>query len=345
MQQRYVVPEVQATRLATMMQGGVPLVRDPYGRLGEALELSRAQVIDQLRAWDEDGLLREISAVLEGSALGHDSALVAGRVDPDDIDRVAAIINEHPTVTHNYMREHALNLWFTIATPPHMSLDETLRRLEALTGVDHFEALRRTYTFKIGVNFDLNSKANHTAAPTLGEAKSVTPSPREQAAFVALQTPLPYVEDPFAALVEGRDLTVDQLLEIASAHMGGAIRKYVATLRHRRLGVRGNGMGVWNVPEDQLARLGPWFAQTPEVSHCYARNAIPGFAYTLYTMIHASDEDTCRELAKGLAERAGIDDYTVLFSRKEYKKCRLRYFLPELDQWWQRTQAAPQEQL
>lgn len=114
------------------------------------------------------------------------------------------------------------------------------------------------------------------------------------------------------------------------------MRRYVGTFRHRRLGVGGNGMVVWRVPEADLGRMGPALAAAPEVSHCYARNAIPGFPYTLYSMLHGPDEQACREVARRISGELGVSDYLILFSSREFKKCRLRYFLPELDAWWAR---------
>jgi hypothetical protein len=70
------------------------------------------------------------------------------------------------------------------------------------------------------------------------------------------------------------------------------------------------------------------------VSHCYARNAIEDFPYTLYSMTHGPDQDSCRAVAARHSKEAGIADYAVLFSEREFKKARLRYFLPELDAWW-----------
>lgn len=93
-------------------------------------------------------------------------------------------------------------------------------------------------------------------------------------------------------------------------------------------------MIVWNVPAADHARVGAHLAQAPEVSHCYARNAIPGFPYTLYSMVHGPDRESCRLVAKRLAEETGASDHTLLFSTREFKKARLRYFLPELDRWW-----------
>ena len=95
-------------------------------------------------------------------------------------------------------------------------------------------------------------------------------------------------------------------------------------------------MAVFRVEHERVAELGARLAQAPEVSHCYARNAIPGFPYTLYAMLHGPDRGTCEQLASRLARQLGSTDYAVLFSVKEFKKVRLRYFLAELDRWWAR---------
>lgn len=332
---RSTLPEPVARRLAHALQHDVPLVPRPFEALGRPLGLDEAAVIAQLQRWTDDGMLREISAILEGSALGYDSALVAGEVPEARLDDVAEVVNAHPTVTHNYVRDHRYNLWFTIAVPHAMGLERTLDLLAREAKVTAFHPLRRTSTFKVGVNFDLATKKSRTEVVPLRAPNAVSVSEREASLFRALQTPLPLTARAFAEL--SRDANTDEatLLEFGRRHLaGGAMRRYVGTFRHRRLGVRGNGMVVWDVDERDHARLGPALAAAPEVSHCYARNAIPGFPYTLYSMLHGPDEAACRAVADRLQADLGIEKYLILFSSRELKKCRLRYFLPELDAWW-----------
>jgi siroheme decarboxylase len=326
--------EEQSNGLAKAVQGGFPLVEDPFAELAERLDISPEAVLAQLRQWHSEGKLREVSAVLEGSTLGWDSALVAGTVPEERIEAVAAVVSAHPTVTHNYRREHAFNLWFTIAVPPEMSLDRSLELLAEEAGVPRFFPMRRTRTFKIGVNFDLKTRTSSTKAEALQEKAQVDLSAAEKLMMRALQTPLPFMSDPFAELAELAGTSRDQLLAFATKHHGGAIRRYVGTFRHRRLGVRGNGMAVWAIPEADQERLGLLLAGAPEVTHCYARDSIAGFPFTTYSMIHGPDRDAVKVTAARLSAEIGIDDYLVLFSTQEFKKQRLRYFLPELDEWW-----------
>ncbi|MDH3519808.1 MAG: hypothetical protein OEM49_05065 [Myxococcales bacterium] len=320
--------------LMRAIQTNVPFAERPFARLGAELGLGEDEVLEQLRTWCESGVLREISAVLEGGALGYDSALVAGSVPASRLDAVVAVVNGHPTVTHNYLRDHAYNLWFTLAVPHEMGLDATLELLARETGVRSFHALRRSHVFKIGVNFDPETLRNQSALAPTAAVEPLALSENAVRQLRALQTPLPMLARPFESLAEDAGVSADALLAFAQRHLGGAIRRYVGTLRHRKLGVRENGMVVWRVPEADIPRVGLQLARAPEVSHCYARNPIEGFPYTLYSMTHGPDRQSCHELAARLACETGIGDYAVLFSEREFKKVRLRYFLPALDAWW-----------
>ncbi len=320
--------------LIRAIQAGVPLEPRPFASIANALGTSERAVIEELRELEREKILREISAVLEGGLLGYSSALAAGSIPEARIEAVADIVNAHPTVSHNYLRDHPYNLWFTIAVPPEMPLERTLDLLAKEAGVDGFHALCRTHVFKIGVNFDPDSLTNRTDVAKASSAQSVEVGPREADFFRALQTPLPLIERPFDELARGIDASAADLIDFAKRHLGGALRRYVGTLRHRKLGVKENGMVVWRVADGDIQAAGECLAKAPEVSHCYARNPIPNFPYTLYSMLHGPSRESCREIARELSRETGLDDYTVLFSEREFKKQRLRYFLPELERWW-----------
>lgn len=320
--------------LAKNMQRSFPLEERPYAKLAAALDIAESEVLDRVGEWKSDGKLREISAVMEGSVLDYDSALVCGRVDAERLQETAAIVSEHPTVTHNYERRHHWNLWFTIAVPKTMGLERHLRALEYKTGVDCFHPLRRRQTFKIGVVFDLERQRNDTQRTELHAA---VPPAQIDTHFAhlarTLQTDLPVCERPFRELAHKHGLGERHLLEFARENKGGALRRYVATFRHRKLGVKANGMTVWNMPDDRLAAQGTRLAGAPEVSHCYSRVTFPGFPYNLYSMLHAPDTEALHGIVERLAGEIKCDDYLILESPTEFKKERLRYFLPELDRW------------
>ena len=320
--------------LIRTIQSEVPFDPRPFASIARNLGSTEGAVIEALRELQREKILREISAVLEGTLLGYRSALATGSIPVERIEAVAEIVSAYPTVSHNYLRNHPYNLWFTIAVPPEMSLERTLELLAKEAGVDGFHALCRTHVFKIGVNFDPDSLKNRTEVTKISTAQEIEVGPRDARFFRALQTPLPLVERPFDELARGLDASEGELIDFARHHLGGAIRRYVGTLRHRKLGVRENGMVVWRATEGEIQAAGERLAKAPEVSHCYARNPVPNFSYTLYSMVHGPSRESCSEIARELSRVTGLEDYAVLFSEREFKKQRLRYFLPELDRWW-----------
>ncbi|MCP4007696.1 MAG: Lrp/AsnC family transcriptional regulator [bacterium] len=327
--------EEHENQIIRAVQHAVPFSERPFAEIGTELGIPEPEVLEFLQKWSEQGTLREISAVLEGSALGYDSALVAGRVAEERLAEVVAILNDHPTITHNYLRDHEYNLWYTIAAPFAPGVDAHIAALSSACGTA-FHALRRTETFKIGVNFDLRTRQNHTEVAPPSETGAVRLTDESRRLFRALQTPAPLVLRPFAELASACGTDEATLIAFGREHLGGAIRRYVGTLRHRKLGVRANAMTVWCAPSQRSSELGAILAAAPEVSHCYARNPIEGFPYTLYSMIHGPDLQACEVVAARLADKLQLarEDYRLLVSLEEYKKIRLRYFLPELDEWW-----------
>ena len=107
------------------------------------------------------------------------------------------------------------------------------------------------------------------------------------------------------------------------------IRRFGATLRHQKTGFTANAMAAWQVDEDRIDAVGGKMASFREVSHCYRRNPTDRWPYNLYTMIHANDEDACRQTAQHMSEAASVKNYTLLFSRKELKKTSMVYFPSE----------------
>ena len=104
--------------LLNAVQWDFPLEPRPYAALGERLGIPEPEVRERIAKVKDAGVLRQLSAIFDTRALGYSSALVAAKIDPEHIDEAAAIISEHPGVSHNYKRNHAYNLWYTIAVPP-----------------------------------------------------------------------------------------------------------------------------------------------------------------------------------------------------------------------------------
>jgi DNA-binding Lrp family transcriptional regulator len=149
----------------------------------------------------------------------------------------------------------------------------------------------------------------------------------EKKIIASLQQDIPITERPYADIARAIGINEEALLDSLRSLCGrGVIRRLGATLRHQRTGYKANAMGAWKVAEERIEAVGRTLASFRQVSHCYRRNPTPAWPYNLYTMIHADDENACRETAAAMARAAGVADYELLFSREELKKTSMIYF-------------------
>lgn len=149
----------------------------------------------------------------------------------------------------------------------------------------------------------------------------------EKQVIAAIQGDMPITEQPYAQIAE--ELKVDESLLLETLNdlvQRGIMRRFGATLRHQKSGFKANAMTAWRVDEDRIDAVGKIMAGFKEVSHCYRRDPKPDWPYNLYTMIHGLDEQHCRKTAEEMAAKADVDDYCLLFSRREFKKTSMKYF-------------------
>lgn len=325
------------------LQQHIPLVEQPFAAVAGDLGCDEAAVIEHARALTDRGLIRDTSGIFDARKLGYRSSLVAARYQEDAIVTAAATISGHPGVSHNYRRDHAFNLWYTIAVPPGVSLEETVKDLGRVTGAQSTLLLPAIHTFKLGVQLDLTTGKQHgTAAPTPAAAgdeqegiPSSPPTAEEICAVRALQRPLPFVERPFDELASAEGIeSGEALLRAATAlHERGALRRLASVLRHRRAGFSANAMVAWDVEARRTAEVGPRMAAHPMVSHCYERPAYPEWPYRIFTMLHARERSTIDEAIVELEAASRCTEHVTLYSTEEFKKARVRYFSDEWEAW------------
>ena len=123
-------------QLLNLLQSEFQLAERPYDAVAEQLGEPLEWVLSRTQELLDDRIIREITPIFDTRSLGYDSMLVAAKVDPENPQRAAKIINAHPGVSHNYLRNHEFNLWFTIATPPDskFGLEGTLELLAEKQG-------------------------------------------------------------------------------------------------------------------------------------------------------------------------------------------------------------------
>ncbi len=329
--------------LLNALQWDFPLVAEPYAALAARIGLTEADAIARIRSVKDSGVLRQLSAIFDTRALGYSSALVAAKIDPDRIDDAAAMINEHPGVSHNYKRNHDYNLWYTLAVPPGDDFDAHLDVLHAESGATVTRKLPTLQLYKIGVKLDMTGRTAADAKATVLEHEKPERSPDmvapvlsdiEIATIHIVQEDLPLVSRPFDALGEQLDVSGDDVLAmIASFKERKLMRRFAAVMNHRSAGFKANAMGVWAVPDDKLDEIGPYMAGFAAVSHCYRRPTYEDWPYSVFTMVHGRSARDCEAIIEAIRSETGVDEYALLWSVKEYKKVRVRYFTPEWQHW------------
>ncbi len=328
-------------RLLNRIQSDFPLVSRPYLELGQPLGLGEDEVIERTSALKAVRIIRQVSAIFDTKALGYKSSLVAMRIAAHRINEAAQIINEHPGVTHNYERNHEYNLWFTIAVPPTSDLEATVDRLHELAGALVTRVMYTLRLFKIGVNLDMTGerRPDAMAVPEYGEddrarARGSSLSPLDIGVIRELQEDLPVEPRPFAAMAGRLGTDEDGLFAAAGdLKQRGFLRRFAAILYHRRAGFKANGMGVWAVPPDDVLEIGTRMASFAAVSHCYQRPTYPDWPYSVFSMVHGRSVEECEEILSAISKATGVGEYLSLYSTREYKKTRVRYFTPEMEEW------------
>ncbi len=329
--------------LLNALQWDFPVVARPFAAIGERLGLSESDVRARVERVKDAGVLRQLSAIFDTRALGFSSALIAARVDPARVDDAAAIISEHPGVSHNYKRNHSYNLWYTLAVPPGDDFDAHVDVLHAASGATVTRKLPTLQLYKIGVKLDMTGRTAADAKATVlahetPERKADMPAPTLTATQIdvmrVVQDDLPVVVEPFAAYGEQIGLSGDEVLAtLAEFKEHKWMRRFAAVMNHRSAGFKANAMGVWAVPEDRLGDIGPHMASFAAVSHCYRRPTYDDWPYTVFTMVHGRSARDCEATIEAIRDETGVQDYALLWSVKEYKKVRLRYNTPDWDAW------------
>jgi DNA-binding Lrp family transcriptional regulator len=329
-------------RLMNLLQSSFPLVEEPFAVIAAEAGMELDEALARTRRLLEGRIIREVTPIFDTRALGYSSMLVAAKVDAENPQRAAAVVNSHPGVSHNYLRTHDFNLWFTIATPPdsELGLDGTLEVLMRETGAESMRQLPTLTLFKINMNLEMEGGTEALAAAVdAAPPRELEPQPydeRDIAVIRALQGPMDPIERPYDEAAAKCGMPVPAFLE----HLQGMVerkllRRVAAILYHRRAGFSANGMGVWRVPEAQVLETGRRMAAFRGISHCYQRPTYPDWPYSVFTMAHGRSKEECDAILDSVADECGLHgpDRATLYSSTEYKKVRLHYFTDDYARW------------
>lgn len=333
--------------LLNRVQEDIPLASQPFARIGAEIGCSEQDVLERLRQLKKEKVIRQIGAIFDTRALGYQSTLVAAKASPEGADEAAAVISSHPGVSHNYLRSHSYNIWFTIALPPGVPLEESVQRLCLRAGVQDWLILPSLKMYKIKTCFDATGERPVTEKEAVPETAAAA-APAEETediqgpartlgeidirAIRALQSDFPLAPAPYALLAAAAGITETELIATAQQlKEEGRLRRIAAVLHHRTAGFKANGMVVWQVPQGHEDRVGRLFASYRAVSHCYQRPTYRDWPYNIFTMVHGRTMEDCERVIEAMSKESGVADYQILYSLKEYKKSRVTYFDPKLD--------------
>ena len=316
-------------KVLSAIQADFPIERRPFEVLGRRLGLGSREVLETVQHLAATGIIRRLGAVFDSRRLGFASTLVAAKVPPERLEEVAACVSAISGVTHNYRREHAYNLWFTLTCHDQAELDRTLDDLRARFGNAELHSLPalRVYKSRVVFSLDENAPAEEVAAVP-SDATPVSLDARQRAIVQCLQGSIPLVEEPFEALARETRLTADELRSQVAAWLDlGVVKRFGAVVGHRKLGFVANGMAVFAVGSARQDEVGRRLSAERSVSHCYIRPTLPDWPYNLFAMVHGRAEAEVRDRVNLLAKELGLSNYDLLFSTAEYKKSSMD-FLP-----------------
>ncbi len=323
-------------RIINQLQGGFPLVTEPFAAVGLTLGLSAANLLQRLQALLAQGVISRFGPFYHADRLGGAAWLAAMAVPESELTSVIAQINAEPAVAHHYQREHTLNLWFVVAAETLADVTTAITRLEQVTG---YPVYRLPKEREYGVELKLYvcetaGPPQPAPAPTVLRPPWPVLPPAQALSAVAQQvmratlTGLPLCAQPYRAVATSLNLSESEVIAtLAKLLAQGVIRRIGLAPNPVALGYRANAMAVWDVADTTVDAHGSALARLPWVSHCYRRpRCLPHWPYNLFVMLHAATRAEVTHQATQLRQQLGQDcaQATLLYSTRMLKKTGLR---------------------
>jgi DNA-binding Lrp family transcriptional regulator len=316
-------------RILNALQGSLTLAETPFASIAEECGVTEDELLRRAQALRDAGVLRHLSPIFDVFRIGYKSALIAFAIDPARLDEAAAVVSAHPGVSHNYAREHRFNLWAVLAIPRERDFEGEVEALARGAGAISYHVLPALKLFKIAVEYDMvGKKTDSKPREQKPRAARRDLTAEERDVIRVCQDDLPLVSRPWAAAARELGMSETALLDkLRALEDEGILRRMAAVLRHQEAGFSANGMACWRVPEERIEEVGAILAADSRVSHCYWRPTFPDWPYPLFSMVHCETRADVTEIVADLSKKTGVTDYEILWSAREYKKERVRYFV------------------
>ena len=325
-----------AIEFINKFQGGFPVAKNPYSLVASELDIDEAKLLSIIEDLLSSGWLTRFGPLYDARQMGGGLTLAALSVPIDRFDEVTALVNAYAEVAHNYKRDHKLNMWFVLATETEQAILDVIKNIESQTGLKVFNC-PKLQEFYVGLKLQVDDSGQvdsvpmdsaWTASPQSEDTTEAPPDDFERQIIAATQAGLPLVSEPYAEIASQINSAEHRVMQsIKKMLNNGVMRRIGAVPNHYKLGLRGNGMTVWNVPDELVSDIGGKIGSMDFVSHCYQRpRHLPDWPYNLFAMLHGSDKDqVMQKLAILETELLPFNfPHEVLFSSAILKKSGLR---------------------
>lgn len=317
------------------LQSDFPVEPNPFATVAAPLNLTEATLLTTLDGLLQSGFLTRFGPLFNAEQMGGGLTLAAMALPKEVFDSVAQVVNGFPEVAHNYARDHTLNMWFVVATETKPEIAQVLARIENLTGYPVFN-MPKLEEYRLGFKVQMGADGIDTVpleslSPVTEMADGVDAAPDwlDRAVVTATQNGLPLVANPYQVVADTIGCTADSVMDCLKRGLEKRwIRRIGVVPNHYRLGLRGNGMSVWSLPDHKVREAGLLVGSLGFVSHCYHRpRHLPDWPFNLFAMVHGQDNQAVAKKVSKIYRllQADLREYAILHSTRILKKSGLRF--------------------
>jgi len=320
-------------RLCNELQIGLPVAERPFAIIARILKSSETKVLERTRALVKLGVIRRLGVSINWRAIGKASTLVAAHIEQENLKKVISAVNKLQGVSHNYLREHHYNLWFTLRADSQKDIETILKKLSKRFGVA-FNTLPVERIFKLDARFDAASNGKRllparclpcvaflsSIALAKEEAKQGPLCSIDKRILAGLQGGLKVVKRPFDFLGKDAFENYDSLLHIAGMIQDGVINRLGAMVNHNKLGFTANTMFACEAAKSRAIKIGEKLAALGIVSHCYERKRFKGWPFNIFAMMHGCNMEDIRKVVERFVKKERIKSFAVLPTAEKLKK-------------------------
>jgi siroheme decarboxylase len=329
------VVDIVDRELLQWLQNEFPITKRPWKAGAKALAIPEKEILTRVQRLSTEGVIRNLRTFVNAQRLGFGSStLVAMMVPEEDIDRIVPIINEYPQVTHNYRREHAFNIWFTITARNEPELQRTFEEIKRRTGVldPDILDLHTIRVYKVDVRFQFTKEGGFTYKSQEQAIQGFPLMDKIDHTLIRItQEGIPLVRDPFLVIANGSAICQDEVIQrLQYLYKMGIIKRIGISVNQRKLGILANALVAWKIPPGSTEVAGKKLASSHEVTHCYERRIFVGkWEYNFFTVLHGYNHESVENLVQKLSDDLGIRDYVILFSTEQFKRTSIIHQVPE----------------